>query len=82
MCGVHVPQVPWCGGDLVVRDNTLMTGVFSATLGPYLPAAYDQIAPRFGSYGRVASSPRTGRSSGSRLPRRGTSVVRPDCSGA
>jgi SGNH domain-containing protein len=38
---------PVIGGGLVLRDNTHMTGVFSATLGPYLLAAFDQIAPRF-----------------------------------
>jgi hypothetical protein len=38
---------PVVGGGLVLRDSTHMTGVFTATLGPYLLAAYDAIAPRF-----------------------------------
>jgi hypothetical protein len=31
------------GGALVLRDNTHMTGTFSATLGPYLLRAYDAL---------------------------------------
>lgn len=37
---------PVVGGALVLRDNTHMTGVFSTTLGTYLLAAYDRVAPR------------------------------------
>jgi hypothetical protein len=35
---------PVVGGALVLRDNTHVTGIFSATLGPYLEAAVDRLA--------------------------------------
>ena len=35
---------PVVGGALVLRDNTHVTGVFSATLGPYLERAVDRLA--------------------------------------
>jgi hypothetical protein len=38
---------PVIGGGLVLRDINHMTGVFSATLGPYLLRAVDQVLPRF-----------------------------------
>ena len=34
---------PVVGGALVLRDNTHVTGVFSATLGPYLERAVDRL---------------------------------------
>ena len=44
-CGRRVCY-PVIGGGLVLRDSTHMTGVFSATLGPYLLGAYDRVAPQ------------------------------------
>jgi hypothetical protein len=35
---------PVIGGALVLRDNTHVTGIFSATLGPYLERAVDRLA--------------------------------------
>ena len=40
-CGARC--YPVVGGVLVLRDNTHMTGTFSATLGPYLLHAYDDV---------------------------------------
>lgn len=42
---------PVIGGALVLRDNTHMTGVFSASLGPFLMTAVDGVLARSGSAG-------------------------------
>ena len=38
---------PVIGGGLVLRDINHMTGIFSASLGPFLLRAVDQVLPRF-----------------------------------
>ena len=44
---------PVIGGDLVLRDETHMTSVFSATLGPYLQRAVDAALATFADADRA-----------------------------
>jgi hypothetical protein len=59
---------PVIGGALVVRDNTHLTGVFSATLGPFLLRAVERAG---------ASSARRGLGAADRLTQASPGALRP-----